>query len=269
MENKMEEQPKSSKNRTWLIILGIIVVLILLSLAIPNVRASISSWLGLSVTSSEQVPASTVALEEIPTSAPVQAAAATQTPPTSVPATSEGTQSVVLSMIQSGASSGTTLDLSQLSSQIDWNVLTPGYLPEGYQFQSVYLDATNKMLVLTYLVTRPLPGSTDASLTSSETITLLQALHNDFVPMQVAPDTNIEDIQVNGSTGVFTTGGWDTQFVKDNSAPGGGKMVSSWRNDLPVKNLYWQIGQVYLALVTADETIDQQDMVNIATSIGK
>ena len=67
----------------------------------------------------------------------------------------------------------------------------------------------------------------------------------------------------------FTIGGWDTEFVKDNQAPGGGKMVSSWRNDLPVKNLYWQVGKLYLTLITADGDVSQQELMDMAASIGK
>jgi hypothetical protein len=160
------------------------------------------------------------------------------------------------------------IDFNQLASQTGWSVLTPSWLPEGYQFQSAYFDTNQKMLVLTYLVTRPLPDTSDPSLTSSETITLLESQSNDFVPMQVAPNTTITDVQVNGNPAAFTMGGWDTEFVKNNKEPGGGKMVSSWRNDLQVKNLYWQVGKVYLTLITADENVSQQDIIEIATSIG-
>ena len=125
------------------------------------------------------------------------------------------------------------------------------------------------MLVLTYLVTRPLPNSTDPSLTSSETVTLYQSQRNDFIPMQIAPNTVVTDTLVNGEPAVFTIGGWDTEFVKDNLAPGGGKMVSSWRNDLPVKNLYWQVGKTYLTLITADGNVSQQELMDMAASIGK
>jgi hypothetical protein len=147
--------------------------------------------------------------------------------------------------------------------------LTPLHLPEGYQFQSAFFDTNNKMLMLTYLVTRTLPGASDPSLTSSQTITLLQSQKNDFVPMQIAPNTNVTDIQINGVPAAYTVGGWDTEFVKDSTEPNGGKMVSSWQNDLPVKNLYWQIGKIYLALVTADEAVSQQDLIDMASSIGR
>ncbi len=170
---------------------------------------------------------------------------------------------------QSIISDGSALSFSQLSPLIGWDILTPTFLPDGYHYQSAYYDPNQTMLVLTYLVTRPLPNSTDPSLASSETVTLLQSQRNDFIPMQIAPNTVVTDTLVNGEPAALTNGGWDTEFVKDNLAPGGGKMVSSWRNDLPVKNLYWQVGTTYLALITADGNVSQQELMDMAASIGK
>jgi hypothetical protein len=266
----MTDQPDKPSLKVWQIIAGVIIVLILISLGIPSVRASISSWLGISVAPAAQVTISPVTLEAIATSTPTQAVASDElSTPTPGSSSSSSTQSITLSMVQAASTSGTTLDLTNLTNQTGWNVQVPSLIPEGYQFQSAYFDTTNKMLILTYLVTRPLPGATDPALTSSETITLLEAKTNNYVPMQIAPNTNVEDVQVNGVTAVFTLGGWDTQFIKDNSEPGGGKMVSSWRNDLPVKNLYWQAGDIYYLLVTADESVTQQDLVDMAASVGR
>jgi hypothetical protein len=254
----MSNTPKSTRSRGWQIAIGLIVILILIVFVVPGVRAALSSWLGLTVAPSSQVTAAPVTLEAVVTSVPTQ-------PATQAPAASTEPSSPTP---PAPGSSG-TIDFNQLASQTGWNVLTPSWLPEGYQFQSAYFDTNQKMLVLTYLVTRPLPGSGDPSLTSSETITLLESQSNDFVPMQVAPNTTVTDVQVNGSPAAFSMGGWDTQFVKDSNEPGGGKMVSSWRNDLLVKNLYWQVGKVYLTLVTSDEQVTQQDLIDIADSIAQ
>jgi hypothetical protein len=248
----MSNQPVPPARRGWLIAIAIILVLIILILVIPGVRASMSSWMGLSVAPSEQMPAATVNI----------VAVTTQTIP-------NATEILASTQIQSPMSTATSTEVNQSSAQPEWDMLTPNYLPEGYQFQSAFYETNLKMLILTYLVTRPLPGATDPSLTSSETITLLQSQKNDFVPMQIAPNTNVTDIQVNGQSAAFTTGGWDTEFVKDSMAPNGGKMVSSWRNDLPVKNLYWQVGKIYLALITTDESVSQQELIDLASSIGK
>ena len=246
----MSNQPASAARRGWLIAVAIIVALSILILMIPGVRASVSSWMGLSVSPSEQMPAATADFVAI-------------TPQTTINAT----EIRLSTQVQSAASSVSSTDVSQSSPQPEWDMLTPNDLPEGYQFQSAFYDTNLKMLILTYLVTRPLPGATDPSLTSSETISLLQSQRNDFVPMQIAPNTNVTDIQVNGQPAAFTLGGWDTEFVKDSTAINGGKMVSSWRNDLPVKNLYWQIGKIYLALITADESVSQQELIDMASSI--
>jgi len=253
----------------WQIGIAIILVLVLLSLSIPQVRATLSSWLGLSVAPSNQMPVSAVTLVAVtsPTSAGPSPAVATNT---SLPQTSGSSTEIPSSAPgQPVISTGLPADLSQLATLAGWDVLTPSVLPEGYQYQSAFFDTNDKMLILTYLVTRPLPGATDPSLTSSETITLLESQKNDFVPMQIAPSTNVTDIQVNGLPAAYTVGGWDTQFVKDAAEPNGGKMVSSWRNDLPVKNLYWQVGKIYLALMTSDGTVSQQDLLDMASSIGR
>jgi hypothetical protein len=214
------------------------------------------------------MPAAPVTLEAINPSQSVDTTPAVEQPIlTPTVATSPGTSSPT--PVQPVISDGNPLSLSQLSSQIGWDILTPSFLPEGYHYQSAYYDPNQTLLVLTYLVTRPLPNSTDPSLTSSETVTLLQSQRNDFVPMQIAPNTVVTDTLVNGAPAALTMGGWDTEFVKDNQAPGGGKMVSSWRNDLPVKNLYWQVGKTYLALITADGNVSQQELIEMAASIGK
>jgi hypothetical protein len=247
----MSDQLTPPSRKGWQIAVVVILVLAALILIIPGVRASVSSWLGLSVAPSDQMPASTANLVAITPQASVNSSE--NAPSTSIPV----------------ASVEIPTEVSQLSEQPEWKMLTPSTLPEGYHFQSAFYDTNLKLLILTYLVTRPLPGATDPSLTSSETISLLQSLKNDFVPMQIAPNTNVTDIQVNGQPAAFTVGGWDTEFVKDSTAPNGGKMVSSWRNDLPVKNLYWQVGKIYLALITADEAVNQQELINMANIIGK
>jgi uncharacterized membrane protein len=269
LEKIMTDQTKTPTRFPWKILIAVVLVLILVSLFIPGVRAAVSGWLGISIAPSAQATVVPVTLEAIATSTPAEATNVATTPPTQTRSTSAPTESIVLSMVQSAGSTGAAIDIAKLSSQVGWNVLTPSQLPEGYQFQSAYFDTNQKMLVLTYLVTRPLPGATDPALTSSETITLLEALHNDFIPMQIAPNTDVADIQVNGTPAAYSVGGWDTEFVKDNQSPGGGKMVSSWRNDLPVKNLFWQVGKLYLTLVTADEAVTQQQLIDMAASIAK
>jgi hypothetical protein len=254
----MTNQSTSPARKWWLIVMVILLVSVIVGWMIPGVRAAVSSWFGLSVAPAEQVPAATANLVAI----------TPQTAISTVPA-AEVVTAIPSPAYQTEVPSGSLADFNQFITQAGWEILAPTHLPDGYQFQSAFFDTNHKMLILTYLVTRPLPGADDPSLTSTESITLLQSQANDFVPMQIAPNTNVADTQVNGMPAAYSTGGWDTEFVKDSTAPNGGKMVSSWRNDLPVKNLYWQVGEIYLALVTADEGVSQQELIDMANSIVK
>lgn len=156
----------------------------------------------------------------------------------------------------------------QSSSQPGWGILLPTYLPDGYHIESEYFDQGQQMVILTYLATRPLDGAADGSLTSTKTITLLQAQRNDFAPMQIGPGASISNIQLNDQPAQYTVGAWDTEYVADQDGQGG-QMVSRWRNDLQVKNIYWQVGDIFLALISNDETLSKQDLIDIAASVGK
>ncbi len=265
----MPDQSNKPSLFKWLIPVVIVGVLILLIGAIPGVHASVINRLGISIAPSSQVPAAPLTLQALATSTPAEAGAVVNASPVPAQLTSPAALTIPPSTAQSAGASGTSTDIKELSSQVGWEVLSPTVLPAGYKYQSAYFDVTNKMLVLTYLVTRPLPGATDPSLTSSETISLIESPNNDFVPMQIAPNTVFTDTLVNGQPAVYNLGGWDSQFIKDNTQPNGGKMVSSWRNDLPVKNLYWQVGDIYLLLVSSDAAVSQPELLDIASSVGR
>lgn len=158
-------------------------------------------------------------------------------------------------------------EITRLSGEAGWDLLSVTALPDGYQYRSAYFDAARKVAYLTYTATRPLPGAADPSLTVSSTITLLQARANDETPMQAAPGAERAAALVNGSPAVYAVGAWDAEFVKDEADPNGGKMVYTWRADLPVKNIYWQIGELYLLLVTEDETVTREALVKMAESV--
>ena len=259
-ETKMTHRP----NRlAWQIAIGILLVLVVLSLGIPSVRASLSAWLGLSVAPSNQVPVAAVTLVAFPSPTPTAAGLPTQTPAASPTGAPAATQTPAAPSVNRPA------EIIQMSTQAGWDVLAAGPLPQGYKFQSAYFDTNHQMAILTYLVTRPLPGAKDPSLTASKTITLLEALKNDFNPMQVAPSTSVSDIHLNGQPAAYAMGAWDAEFVPDKQDPNGGKMVSTWRNDLKVQNIYWQVGPVYLVLITDDETVSKLDLIDMASGIGK
>jgi hypothetical protein len=271
-EPMMPNHPMPHTRFAWQLASGLLIVIVLLSLSIPAVRASLSAWLGLSVAPSNQAPANAVTLVAVtpltPTAAKIGVDTSTPIPATiTVSATAAATETIIPT--QPANTVGRPAEINQLVTQAGWEILAPGHLPDGYHFESAYYDTNNKMVILTYLVTRPLPGASDPTLTASKTITVIQALKNDFVPMQIAPGTNVEDTQVNGQPAVYTIGAWDTEFVADAQDPNGGKMVSTWRNDLPIKNIYWQVGKVYLTLVTDDDVITKEELIIMAASTGK
>lgn len=247
----------------WQIAIAVLVVLVALGISLPSVRASLSAWLGLSVAPSSQMPAEAVTLAAMPTPTPADTRpAATPQPSLASPETSTTPPTPAPTEAATG-------EIAQLSAKAGWKILTPSRLPEGYRFESANFDANHAMAILTYVVQRPLPGATDPTLTETKAITLLEAPTNDFVPMQVAPDAVVTDAQVNGQPAAFVVGAWDTSFVPDDKDPNGGKMVSTWRNDLPLKNLFWQVGTTYLAINTGDEAVSQAEMIDMAASIGQ
>lgn len=246
----------------------LLVALAALAVGIPSVRASLSAWLGLSVAPSDQMPSVTLTLVAI--SPPTLA---TSMPAEGTPQAASPTESAALPATPTAASAASAAsaaqppEVRQLASQAGWNILSPSYLPQDYAFQSAYYDTHQQAVFLTYTATRPLPGTTDPALTATQSITLLQARKNDFIPMQIAPSSHVEDVKVNDQPAAFVVGAWDSQFVPDSQDPNGGKMVSTWRNDLQIQNLYWQVGDVYLVLVSGDETLSKQDLIRMAASI--
>ncbi len=269
-ESKIVRHPNRPIRFRWIYAAALILLLAALAFFIPPVRAAVSAWLGLSVAPSNQMPAQAVTLAAAATPTPTAAPpwptppglAFTLTPQETLPAATS-----VPAQTQPPASLQKPAEIDQMSAQAGWDVLCPGHLPEGYRFESAYLDTNHQMVVLTYLATQPLPGAADPTLTATHTITLLQAQKNDFVPLQVAPATNVEDVRVNGQPAVYAVGAWDSEFVPDAGDPNGGKMVSRWRNDLAVQNLYWQVGNIYLALVSDDSGLSQGQLIDTAASV--
>ncbi len=248
----------------WQVAIAILLVLVVFSISIPTVRAALSAWLGLSLAPANQMPATSLTLVAVTPAA----LASTATLPASATPTPAAPTFAAAPAATSAPAQNIPPQVAQVAPQVGWQILLPGRLPEGYQFQSAYFDTNHQMLILTYQIARQLPGAADPSLTTTKTITFLQAQKNDFVPMQVAPDAAVNDVQVNGQPGVYVLGAWDTQFVPNEKDPNGGAMVSTWRNDLPIQNLYWQVGNVYLALITDDEALNQPDLLHMAGSLG-
>ncbi len=275
---KMENAPWTQKRKTmsnfsrsfrfgWQIAVAFLLVLAALSLSLPGVRASLSAWLGLSVAPSNQMPATSITLAAITPSAVQNTVPAVVAVPSATLANALPTALPSPTPVQPTASHPKPAEVNQLAPQVGWNILTPAVLPDGYKFLSAYYDTNHQMVILTYEIARLLPGATDPSLTSTKTITVLQAQKNDFVPMQVSPDSKVSDIQVNDQAASYVIGAWDTEFVKDDNDPNGGKMVSTWRNDLAVQNIFWQVGSIYVTIITDDQAVSQQELIDMAASV--
>ncbi len=165
-----------------------------------------------------------------------------------------------------------SLDLSDdskvqgASNQAGWKLWFPAYLPQGYAFQDAIYDAQNQVTALTFLATRPLPGS---DLTQTRTLTLAQAQHNDAVPLKVSPQAALLAISVSGAPAVYAAGAWEASFMPVTEEPNGGHMDWQWPNHLPVQNLYWQVGGIYLALISDDPQVTQADLISTAESINR
>lgn len=150
-----------------------------------------------------------------------------------------------------------TRKVEEISTLAGWNIKVPAWLPEGYKFQDAVYDSKNQMAILTFIAARPLPGN-DPSMTETKAITMVQALHNDILPLMVAPSTSIQDISINGQPAAYAMGAWE-----NNAATG----QATWNNAYELQNIYWQIDQVYLTLNSDDSQISREELVKMAESI--
>jgi hypothetical protein len=213
--------------RLGLMIVIAILVLGIAAVSLPSVRAAISAYLGLGVASSDVI----------------------HSPVLTITSSGKGVLPTVITTNQAGLVA-----------------LSPTWLPEGYSFDHMDTVPDQKMVVLTFFAKHQLPGS-DSNLTETRTLTLAESLQNSNIPLMVAPSTSVEDITVNGSPAAYAVGAWDSQFVPDAKDPKGGSFQAGWRSDLPIQNLFWQSGPVYLALISDDPAVSKEDLVRMASSV--
>lgn len=214
--------------RTRLAVAFAVCALILgaMALATPEVRASLSAWLGLGVSPTDVV-----------------------TPPAVQP---------------SQLVSGSTLE--NLSKQAGWTIIAPTWLPEGYRFGQSNYDTRNGLVYMSFLATRQLPGASPA-LTQTKALSLVQARQNTLIPLQVAPTTSVQDVTVNGQPGAYAVGAWKSEFVPKAGETGGGHFEARWRNDLQVQNVFWQVGTVYVVLISDDSLLTRADLLKTAGGV--
>ncbi len=239
---------------------GMLLVLLLASLGVPAVRAEVLAWLGLGRAPGSQVEITPVPALISPTEAATLNANPTQTPQASATAEASPSPATPTPAPWQTYTTQQQADFAAISKQAGWTLLAPAWLPEGYQYQSVYYAPNNRLVFLTFSATRELPGS--GGLTETKSLTLTQAMRNDVVPLEVAPQTEVENISVGSQAGAYALGAWDSQFDQAS-----GQMVASWRADLPVQNVFWQAGPVYLALISDDAALSKADLIRTAASV--
>ncbi len=150
--------------------------------------------------------------------------------------------------------------VNETSQQAGWTIQVPYSLPEGYDLLDVYFDSNNQMVVLAFLATRPLPDGN--GLTETKTLSLVEGLRNDVAPLKIAPEAQTAPVQVGNTSGAYLTGAWDTSY--DNQSQ---SMLSTWRSDLAVQNIYWQQGTLSLVLISDDSSLSQSDLLLCAASV--
>ncbi|MBI5877115.1 MAG: hypothetical protein HZB53_05635 [Chloroflexi bacterium] len=205
---------------------SLLLIAVAVTLATPEARASLSSWLGLGVSPSAVV-----------------------TPPAVMPA----------DLVSSAK-------LSEISQSAGWTAAAPGWVPEGYRFGQANYDTRNGLVYMSFLATRQLPGG-DPKLTQTKALSLVQARQNTLIPLQVAPTTSVQDVTVNKQPAAYAVGAWKSEFVPKAGEPGGGHMESRWRGDLAVQNVFWQVGAVYVVLISDDAAVTRQDLLKVADSV--
>lgn len=224
--NRMADAPWSRKRKAFRFInyrqfaigiTSIFIVAIALSFSIPSVRAAVLKYLGLMVSSSETIPNPAIPAESLIDNQKV----------------------------------------GEISKLAGWPVKVPTWLPEGYKFSDAMYDPSNRLVILSFFSTRPLPGN-DPNMTMTEPITIVQALHNDIIPLMVAPGTSVVDLIIHKKPAAYVIGAWENDAVSGQA---------TWNNTYPLQNIYWQIDDVYLTLNTKDVQVSKEDLIKLAESM--
>jgi hypothetical protein len=159
-----------------------------------------------------------------------------------------------------------SVTLADISRSAGWTVVAPAWVPEGYRVGSTNYDSRNGLVYLSFRATRQLPGG-DPKLTQTKALSLVQSRQNTVIPLQVAQTTSVQDVTVSGQPAAYAVGAWKSEFVPKAGEPGGGHMEARWRSDLAVQNVFWQVGSVYVVLISDDAAVTRQDLLKVADSV--
>jgi len=205
---------------------GLGLLIMLVALVVPTVRATVTGWLG-------RAPGETVVMPESEIVEPPVA-----------PDQDDPDQAAQIAAVAELAG---------------WAVAVPAELPAGYRFESIVYDQANALVLITYLAVRQLDPT--GELTETRALTLVQSRRPTQPPFQVAPSALVEPVALGEGAGAYAVGAWDSEYN-----PGSDAFVARWRADLPVANVFWQRGATTLMLNTDDPAVSRAALLATAAS---
>jgi len=135
------------------------------------------------------------------------------------------------------------------SSELTFDLVTPSYLPAGFQFDAGVVDGFGRMVLLTYV--------------SADRLSLFMVrmfdLANPNPAVEVKPplgaSSTIEAVTINGQAGEYVQGDYGVDGLWDDTAP--------------VQTLAWRDGDVLYIITTQEQNIriSRADLIGIAESI--
>ncbi len=135
------------------------------------------------------------------------------------------------------------------SSEITFDLVTPSYLPAGFEFDAGVVDAFGRMVLLTYV--------------SADRLSLVMVRMHDManpnpaveVKSPLGASSTIEAVIINGQAGEYVQGDYGLDGLWDDTAP--------------VQTLAWRAGDVLYIITTHEQNtrISQAKLIGIAESI--
>lgn len=205
---------------------AVLVISLVALFSVPGLRAAAAELLGVFVPT-EQNPA------QEPTVAP---------PPDYQPMETGGGPEVL---------SGLTMDelKAEVADALPYELRTPGWLPEGYHYDSGMVSAFASWASLIYV--------------SEDRLSVIQINiydpNNDAIRVNipVGPDAVMETVSINGQPGEYVRGDYD--------------LDGNWDSSRPVYRLMWR-AEGLLFLLTLDQSsgnVTLQDLIQVAESIAR
>jgi len=135
------------------------------------------------------------------------------------------------------------------SSEITFDLVTPSYLPAGFQFDAGVVDEFGRMVLLTFV--------------TADRLSLFMVRMHDManpnpaveVKSPLGASSTIEAVTINGQAGEYVQGDYGVDGLWDDTAP--------------VQTLAWRAGDVLYVITTHEQNIriPQAELIDIAASI--